>query len=350
MPPHSLFGLAERHNPRRAFLFVSHVLGKHVPVRPSRMNAACERLASLLPDNLPGPVLFIGMAETAVGLGAGVHRAYSAARPDSMFLVSTRHPMAAQVFASFKEEHSHARTHFVHTPAAPALREMMLGARSLVLVDDEASTGKTLINLYRALITAGLGRVERLITCVLTDWSAGAVAAVVGKRAAQVSLSRGTYRFTETCARAVPALSRSRSRHAPMARWPIDPANDWGRRGVRGVADTLGQGIQATPGDRILVVGTGEFVWKPFLLAERLEKAGAHVHFCSTTRSPIVVGHAIAHALSFPDNYGQGIDNFLYNVAPGQFDRVLICVETHRLAVSSSLISALNAEVVVDGQ
>lgn len=346
--PSSLFGFAERHNPRRAFLFVSRVLGKHIPVAPSRFSAACDQLASRLPSDLPGPVLFIGLAETAVGLGAGVHRAYSRYRPDSMYLVTTRHCVSDDVFACFEEEHSHASTHLVHAPTAPALREMLLSARSLVLVDDEASTGNTFLNLYNALLAAGLSRVQRLVTCVLTDWCGDAITAAVGEHATQVSLLQGSYRFTANpCP---PVRSSPRGGLAPVARWPIDPANDWGRLGVRSVADTLGRNIQAVAGERVLVVGTGEFVWKPFLLAERLERAGARVHFCSTTRSPIAVGHAIEHAMAFPDNYGQGIDNFLYNVTPGQFERVLLCTETHKLALPGSLIDPLNAQVIVDGE
>ncbi|EPN64215.1 hypothetical protein A235_15538, partial [Pseudomonas syringae pv. actinidiae ICMP 19079] len=125
-------------------------------------------------------------------------------------------------------------------------------------------------------------------------------------------------------------------------------ANDWGRMGVLAVADTLAPGLTVNKGERVLVVGTSEFVWRPFLLAERLEKAGADVHFSSTSRSPIALGHAIDHALSFSDNYGLGIPNFLYNVRPGQFDRVLICTETPRQAVPAELIEALNAEVICD--
>ncbi|MFP5303740.1 TRSP domain-containing protein, partial [Cobetia sp. SIMBA_158] len=68
--------------------------------------------------------------------------------------------------------------------------------------------------------------------------------------------------------------------------------------------DTLAPGIRIQPGEKVIVVGTGEFVWRPFLLAERLERSGADVRFGSTTRSPIALGHAIEHALSFSDNYG----------------------------------------------
>lgn len=346
--PESLFGFAERRNPKRAFLFVSRILGKHIPVRPRVMQASYERLAGKIAADLPGPVLVIGMAETAVGLGAGVHRVYSATRPDSMYIVSTRHPVGSKMFARFEEEHSHASDHLIHLPDDPAMREMMLNARSLVLVDDEASTGKTFINLHRALCEAGLTKVERVVTCVLTDWSAGAVTRSIGPTADQVSLIRGAYRFIENPEALSPDMPDTGT--VAIGDFPINPLNDWGRLGVRSVMDTLAPDIQVAPGERILVLGTGEFVWKPFLLAERLEHAGADVHFSSTTRSPIAIGHSIQHALSFPDNYGLGIVNFLYNVAPGQFDRVLICSETAAVAVPASLIEALNAEVIVDDQ
>jgi hypothetical protein len=345
--PESLFGFAERRNPKRAFLFVSRVLGKHIPVKPSVMQLSYESLAAKIPADLPGPVLVIGMAETAVGLGAGVHRAYAATRPDSMYIVSTRHPVSDKIFARFEEEHSHASAHLIHQPVHPELREMMHSARSLVLVDDEASTGKTFVNLHRALADAGLSKLERVVTCVLTDWSAGAVCSGFGGSADQVSLLSGAYQFTENPEAALPEMPETGV--VAVGEWPVDPANDWGRLGVQAVGDTLGRDIQVQPGERIIVLGTGEFVWKPFLLAERLERAGANVHFSSTTRSPIALGHAIEHALNFSDNYGLGIVNFLYNVAPGQFDRVLICSETAAQAVPHCLIEALKAQVIVDG-
>ncbi|WP_421523133.1 phosphoribosyltransferase domain-containing protein [Pseudomonas yamanorum] len=346
--PESLFGFAERRNPKRAFLFVSRVLGKHIPVRPSAMQASYASLAAKIPADLPGPVLVIGMAETAVGLGAGVHRMYSKTRQDTVYLVSTRHPVGDEMFARFEEEHSHASAHLIHQPTDPAIRELMHQARSLVLVDDEASTGKTFINLHRALIEAGLSKVERVVTCVLTDWSQGAVRKVLGETADEVSLLQGTYRFLEDVSAPLPHMPDVGA--VAVGDWPIDPRNDWGRLGVCHVDDTLATDIQVKPGERILVVGTGEFVWRPFLLAERLEQAGGDVHFSSTTRSPIALGHEIGHALSFSDNYGLGIPNFLYNVRPGQFDRVLICSETPAQAVPQSLIDALNAEVIVDEQ
>ncbi|GLX91347.1 phosphoribosyltransferase [Pseudomonas weihenstephanensis] len=344
--PQALFSFAERRNPKRAFLFVSRVLGRHIPARPSLMADSFNALAAQIPADLPGPVLVIGMAETAVGLGGGVHRALSQTRDDSVYLVSTRHPTGSELFARFEEEHSHASSHLLHLPQDPKTRELMLTARSLVLVDDEASTGNTFINLSKALAEAGLSNIERLVTATLTDWSQDAVRTALGQHVTSVSLLDGRYTFDEDPAAELPEMPEVGS--VAQGDWPLDANRDWGRMGVREHLDTLAPDLEVTPGERILVVGTSEFVWRPFLLAERLEKAGADVHFSSTSRSPIALGHAIDHALSFSDNYGLGIPNFLYNVAPGQFDRVLICSETPAAAVDPALISALNAQVIVD--
>jgi hypothetical protein len=44
----------------------------------------------------------------------------------------------------------------------------------------------------------------------------------------------------------------------------------------------------------------------------------------------------VGHILAVPDPYGEGVQNYLYNVRPGQYARVLICHET---APSDQLIA-----------
>jgi hypothetical protein len=97
---------------------------------------------------------------------------------------------------------------------------------------------------------------------------------------------------------------------------------------------------------RILVLGSGEFMYPPFLFAEWLQAEGYDVHFQSTTRSPILRGGDIQDTLNTMDNYGDGIPNFLYNVRPSQYDRVLIGYETSPLPPGHDLPEQLNASVL----
>jgi molybdopterin-guanine dinucleotide biosynthesis protein A len=93
------------------------------------------------------------------------------------------------------------------------------------------------------------------------------------------------------------------------------------------------------------VLGTGEFMHASTLLGAALEAHGMNVVVQSTTRSPILRWGAVSHALSFPDNYGEGVANFIYNVAPGQYDQVLVCHETAPNAALRELAGRLDARL-----
>ncbi|MEV8347228.1 phosphoribosyltransferase domain-containing protein, partial [Streptomyces niveus] len=142
-----LLGLALRRNPKRAHLLVSNVLGKHVPQRPSVVHGAGvalgERVRDLLGDAAEQAVI-LGYAETATGLGHSVADGVERAP----YLHSTRRPVAGVAAAGgFEESHSHATSHLL-LPEDP---ELLAGDGPLVLVDDEFSTGNTVLNTVRAL-------------------------------------------------------------------------------------------------------------------------------------------------------------------------------------------------------
>lgn len=142
-----LLGLALRRNPKRAHLLVSNVLGKHVPQSPSVVHghgvALGRRVRELLGDTAADAVV-LGYAETATGLGHCVADGLGAAP----YLHSTRRPVAGTATAGgFEESHSHATSHLL-LPENPRL---LAGDGPLVLVDDEFSTGNTVLNTVRAL-------------------------------------------------------------------------------------------------------------------------------------------------------------------------------------------------------
>ncbi|MCE9991109.1 phosphoribosyltransferase family protein [Enterobacter asburiae] len=335
-----LFDIAERRNPKRAFLFVSKVLGRHIPVSPFVMRQAYQQLACQFPATLPGPVLFIGMAETAVGLGAGVFDELRQQYDDSVYLTSTRHPVDGELLCEFKEEHSHATDHLIYLPDDEEKRRRVTESRTLVLIDDEATTGNTFINLLAALRNTGkLPHVERVFAVTLTDWSSNALSERCPLPVTAISLVSGQWGWTPLPDAPIPAMPAVNV--TSRGEWNITGKQSWGRLGMTSPAADLGPDVSVKCDERILVLGTGEFVWEPFLLAERLQAKGANTFYSSTTRSPIALGYAIESVISFTDNYGLGIPNFVYNVAHQQFDRVLLCAETAAESIDSHLLNAL---------
>ncbi|MEU5270495.1 phosphoribosyltransferase domain-containing protein [Streptomyces hygroscopicus] len=143
-----LLGLALRRNPKRAHLLVSNVLGKHVPQRPATVYGAGVRLGrrvrELLGDEAAARAVVLGYAETATGLGHSVADGLALAP----YLHSTRRPVpGVATVGGFEEEHSHATSHLL-LPEDPGL----LGSKGpLILVDDEFSTGRTILNTIAAL-------------------------------------------------------------------------------------------------------------------------------------------------------------------------------------------------------
>ena len=341
IPLDDLFDVAERRNPKRAFLFVSKVLGRHIPVSPATMRGVYRQLAAQFPALPEGPVLFIGMAETAVGLGAGVFDEMRQRAPESVYLSSTRHPVSGELLCEFKEDHSHATDHLLYLPADVELRRRVQNARTLVLIDDEATTGNTFINLLAALRNdAGLTGIERVITVTLTDWSGEAIARACPLPVTTVALVRGDWHWEKNPDAPIPIMPAVNVTASGSV--PVTGRQNWGRLGMDAPAGDLGKDIVAPVGEKILVLGTSEFIWEPFLLAERLERQGAEVKYSSTTRSPIATGFAIQSAIAFSDNYGLGIPNYVYNVAHQQFDRILLCSETPADSLDPALIAALS--------
>jgi hypothetical protein len=326
----ALCAFAARRNRRRAFLIVSKVLGRHIPARPSLMRAAMRDLAGLVPAGLPGPILVVGLAETAVCLGQGVHEELAGRLGrDAAFVHSTRQMRPLPLLARFEEPHSHAAQHLLYRSES-----VDFGAiRSLVLVDDEVSTGTTLANLAGALVAA-LPQVEEIAVATLTDWSgASGWLERMPRPASCVSLLAGALRWTGG-----PALAED----------PETLSGDGQFGSLAGGHATFALpdagALALGPAQRLRIVGTGEFTYPPFLLAERLERAGHDVVVQATSRSPVLAGGPIGHVLRFRDNYGAAVSNYLYNAGRGDGRRTIVCHETPPGSIDPRLVAALDAD------
>ena len=370
-----LLGFAQRINPKRAFLFVSKVLGRHIPVAPSTMRDAFTDLANLVPNNLPEPILVIGMAETAVGLSAGVHQALQTRYPNALLLNSTRHAQHGSdnnhaLLTTFREDHSHASQHLIYQSVDHVTQAQLLASKTLIMVDDEASTGNTCVNVVTALRNAGLDQLQQVHLTTLVDWSLDqhqgaadsddAVSDQIAERLPNIEFQRhhllsGAWTWTDApnpepitmpSVDTTEAGSHTLGDTGNWGRFPtLDSTNGFDNYLLRFQTAFNVFNKQAQFGkeqfekghfdkkqlpQRILVLGSNEFVWLPFLLAEWLETQtqNSTVNFSALTRSPIALGGAITTMLSFSDNYGLGMTNFAYNVEPSDWDLIVLCVET----------------------
>ncbi|WP_166022793.1 phosphoribosyltransferase [Streptomyces chilikensis] len=379
-----LLGLALRRNPRRAHLLVSHVLGKHVPQSPAVVHAhglaLGRRVRELLGPEQAARAVVLGYAETATGLGHSVADGLG----DAPCLHSTRRLVpGVEPAGGFEESHSHATSHLL-LPEDPAL---LAGDGPLVLVDDEFSTGNTVLNTIRDL-HARHPR-DRYVVVALVDTRSPAdsdrlagFAAGIGARVDLVATASGRVRLPEdvlekgralVAEHEAPAVPPRRTAAPGTVRriglgWPAG-LPDGGRHGFTPahrarldaalpamtgrLADALPAGAR-----RVLVLGSEELMYAPLRLAAALEQAvpDAEVRFSTTTRSPVLAvddpGYAIRSRLVFPahDEPADGPgDRYAYNVAGAGFDTVVAVVDsvadTPALHAPEGLLAQLAAHV-----
>lgn len=356
-----LLGLALRRNPKRAHLLVSNVLGKHVPQSPSVVYghgvALGRRVRELLGAEAAERAVVLGYAETATGLGHSVADGLGPAP----YLHSTRRAVAGVARAGgFEESHSHATSHLL-LPQDPAL---LAGVGPMVLVDDEFSTGNTVLNTIRALHERYPRK--RYVVVALVDMRSPAdtgrlddFAREIGARVDLVTTASGTVRLppgvlekgqelvaryespaadpaaapttevttkaateattepaTETAGGSTGAASPGSVERVDL-RWPHD-VPDGGRHGftaadrdrlesaLPGMAARIAEALPARA-RRVLVLGFEELMYAPLRLAQALEQAvggDVDVRYSTTTRSPVLAvddpGYAIRTRLVFP--------------------------------------------------
>lgn len=354
---------ARRAGDRRQILVVSRVLGKHLAASPDVVMTAGRALADLVGDRLSAGAgaaapTVIGFAETATAL-AHVVRARLGAQA---FTHTTRHLVDAAPILAFSEPHSHAPDHalFHRDPA------FLADDGPVVLVDDELTTGTTVLNLVGAIEAHHhhAGYVVAVLTD-LRDTAArerfdaaaarmGVPLDVVSLLAAEMDVDDDGRRglaapavlgttpdgpvdaATATPATATPATATTTTSTAATSTLAADalpPArsdghlgwDDHDERALDRWAAAAGQRLAGPLGDgRVDVIGWEEAMYAPLVLAARLPGA---VTVRATTRSPIAPattpGYPIRDGIGF--HVGDGVPRHLYNLHVDPPDHIVLC-------------------------
>ena len=133
------FYTVKRHNnPLRKYGLVHRDLGKIDAVEPDSVIRLASRLVSGgLPFKHP---LVLGLSESSILLGRVVCEFFGG----GLYLFSTRYPHDKSELVPFTEPHSHAPSQFLKLSGIGNCREVCI-------IEDEVTTGNTIMNLVRVL-------------------------------------------------------------------------------------------------------------------------------------------------------------------------------------------------------
>ncbi len=340
-----LLKLAKRYNNnKRSYLLVNPLQAKHLPVSPTASLSMMDELGARLCRAYPGTKLVIGFAETATAIGAGVASAWEGCT----YIHTTRECMSdVAEWVYFSEEHSHAVEQKL---CAEHLCDMLDRTDTIIFVDDELSTGKTLLNIVdklRRQFPQAAGK-PVVIATIINRVSADNIErlAKAGITCEQLlklenidySLWVNDYPVAAPASVAPVAPDTALTPCVRLnATWPnprrgLDGAEY--RRACRRTAAEVMTGIptSALDGRRVVVLGTEECMFPAITLGQEIEKQfpTGHVVSHSTTRSPISVcaeaAYPIRNGYHIHSFYETDRDTFLYNIAA--YDTVIVVTDS----------------------
>lgn len=342
-------------NSQRNFLFISKVLGKHIEAKPSICKEIGLKLARLIFDKEEKSyknnekISVIGFAETATGLGMAV-----ASYIKNCYYITTTRECITELksILKFEEEHSHATTH----KCFPLDKDKLVNSEKIILVDDEITTGKSMINIIKEL--KKVTNAKKFIVLSILDWRneehRKAYDDLINKENINVevlSLISGDIKVNDSAIyidnndevindttdvlnyNVLDRIDLKTSYEKEVESYLLHT----GRFGVefneiqaleskcKYIANRL-QGLIGC-NEKILVLGHGENIYIPCRIASYIK---GDVYFKSTTRSPIYCensdGYPIKEKHVF---YHKGVKYYFYNKSEieEKYDKVILITE-----------------------
>ena len=330
-PVEDVVKMAKRHNnPKRDFLFVNTLLGKHIAVSGVEAIEMHQSLGDevyqlfLRKGWADKKVLLVGFAETATALAQSLM--YYALRQKEKFplnivayVQTTREKIAKNDFIniSFEEEHSHATTQKLYF-------DPTLDYDVVLFVEDEITTGNTILNFITQFEKYQAGK-QYAVASIL-NWQNDAdeqkfveknvettylVRGKIKEELPQFSISEGhTLDLFNKDVQYELELSATNNPRLPMTMSEFEKYEYFGN-----IEGKILKKILATkPSEaEVLVIGTEENMFLPTVLASML-----NADVKATTRSPIepspTAGYPISSRTILNSAYEGERTTYLYNM------------------------------------
>ena len=339
-------------NAKRSYLLVNPLQGKHLPTKPSAALEMMHALGKKVAEKFFSARLVIGFAETATAIGAVVAKNLS----DDCFYLQTTRENFNGAFIEFLEEHSHAPEQKIY---AKNLAELINQTDSVIFVDDELSTGKTLLNIVRQLKNKvpALKSKKICAASIINRLSAENLANLAAENISCISLVKldknfDADKFFVTSAQEISPISKNFS--ISDVNFTVDA-----RRGVK-IGDYFAQCNAAgnfivnllkreNISGKILILGTEEFMLPAIIAGFKLEQANFSVFTHSTTRSPIGISleenYPIREGFKLKSFYDSARTTFIYNLEA--CDAAIIMTDAKNFAAGlENLVSVLKTDKI----
>ncbi len=342
--------IAKRENNlKRGYLVVNPQQGKHVPVKPSKAIALFRTLAECIKDKYDNETLLVvGFAETATAIGA-----QTAIELQAKYIQTTREIISDADYLLFSEAHSHATEQKLVKDDIDAAIQWI---DRIVFVEDEVTTGNTIMNIIRLLRGTYSKKINYTILSLLNGMDENAINRCRQENIDLYYIIKTDHSHFEEKADAY-RLDGAYIGINPKENIDYRLLNVKGcmnaRRLIEGSAyekacrklsDAVLEQLEITPGEHLLVLGTEEFMYPALYIGSRLEEKGCEVFCHATTRSPIAVSTESEYPLhvryELESVYDRKRKTYIYDIK--QYDRVIIVTDSN-LSESGALYSLVNA-------
>lgn len=345
------------HNTKRRYLLINKIQGKHIPTNAIDGLEMMDALGRKLKSKYPNTKLIIGFCETATAIGAEVSTFFE--NNNARYITTTRENVpSVNNWISFQEEHSHAVDHALN---ADDLEKYIESTDTIILIDDELSTGKTIRNIVKALkekypilnqkkiVAASIlnrmsdDNIKETEECgVSCEW----LIKMENKNYDPLIDTFNTvdpvtlHNFNEDAVNKVTFITAKDQ--IPNVRIGVDIA-EYKSKVTSTNRDIMKEFDKETLGKKVLVLGTEEYMYPAMNLTKQLNDfmyIDAKTH--STTRSPISIldddKYPIKNGYKIHSFYEDGRETYIYNV--DTYDTVIIVTDS--TANVDTITNALN--------
>lgn len=391
-------------NSKRDYLFVNKIQCKHIPASPSDFLYMMDKLTDLVGKQVGyarGRSIVIGFAETAtaiatrlaVNLGGACAGLICTTR-ETLYKDSSITPDSNVKYIeqlSLIEEHSHAPEHSI------IVREVndssiikFTGIGRIYIVDDEITTGNTILNLVKALKDKYNLKDIEIVTVSICNWmnetqkkkfiehKIKSVSLINGQirdvNMKMVSKQDGQWHDEEQCdgrsistyintsdsentrpsnigAVGIKVMYEVNNSKTPMCLYTRHGLNADELVSGRNSFDKIYSNIKSNIPKHvksIRIIGTEEFMYIPIMVGRELELEGFNVICHASTRSKIDVikdessgeADSIKRRYSVPSVYDIKRDNYIYNMGE-QTDMIIVMSDTPYRGLFSNFIERI---------